>query len=143
MLRWHMQKYKCKYGFGVFFNIWWIIQVSNFLTNDSGTHPLVIISFGNEIMFWVCYLPTPTVWQIVKKYTVFWRLPLYGHAFDDHLGTNDTGSTLARPLPFNFLTMILRSLSSFLFLTVWSSATTFYSNRNMLYSPKLNPIFSL
>ena len=46
----------------------------NFLTNDSCTNPLVIISFRKEIMFWVCYLPT--LWQIVMNYTVFCKLPL-------------------------------------------------------------------
>ena len=36
---------------------------------DSGIHPLVIISFVKEIMFWNCHLPT--LWQIVIKFTVF------------------------------------------------------------------------
>ena len=48
MLQRFTQKYKCKCnncGFGeLFFN-------NYYLTNDSGTHPLVIISFGKKIMF--------------------------------------------------------------------------------------------
>ena len=47
----------------------------NYLTNDSGTHPIVIISLRKEIMFWVSYLPT--LWHIVIKFTFFFgRLPL-------------------------------------------------------------------
>ena len=59
----------------MFFKKYWIIHGFDFLTSDSGTNPLVIISFGKEIMFYVCYLPT--LWQVVIKYPGFFgRLPL-------------------------------------------------------------------
>ena len=53
----------------MFFNKKWIFHGFNFLTNDSGTNPLVIISFRKEIMFWVCHLPT--LWQIVINFAFF------------------------------------------------------------------------
>ena len=47
----------------------------DYLANESGTHPLVIISFRKEIMFWVCYLPT--LWHDVIKYPFFfWQASL-------------------------------------------------------------------
>ena len=55
----------------------------DYLANESGTHPLVIISFRKEIMFWVCYIPT--LWHDVIKYPVFFynRKNFWYFAFQD------------------------------------------------------------
>ena len=45
------------------------------MTDDSGIHPLVIISFRKEIMFWVCYLPTLRH-NVIKYPVFFWQASL-------------------------------------------------------------------
>ena len=90
------------------------------MTNDSDTHPLVIISFWKEIMFWICYLPT--LWQNVIKFPVFFlkaslRLE-WGKQekslLDTSLGYLDLGYE-SKTLNIGLLVLFFYSVNLFLF----------------------------